>query len=297
MILILLITKTSMKFGFSGSSGRHKSLKEGIRIIFLVLYSLHLSSSERKCSEFLGITFPNPGQATGMKSFYNFVQIETISRKFSQYPFHSTEAGRFQRMHQYSLLSVKHIRVRQANRVGKLHLRRVGSMDKMNVQLNHLRGITPILFLLFHFLKKGVHININANSVLEYIIVLQLYTLLTILAFHKLFILGIDNVLIGDGGDAYHYVWDFWWVKKAILEGKNIFYTDYLFYPYGVFLIFHALNLSFSLLSIGFSNFLDGVVIYNLFVLSSFVISGWLMFYLLKNLKRFCHLFFNWYII
>jgi hypothetical protein len=59
--------------------------------------------------------------------------------------------------------------------------------------------------------------------------------LLTILAFHKLFILGIDNVLIGDGGDAYHYVWDFWWVKKAILEGKNIFYTDYLFYPYGVF--------------------------------------------------------------
>jgi len=56
---------------------------------------------------------------------------------------------------------------------------------------------------IFRFLKKRVHIKIDADSVLEHIIVLELYTLLTILAFRKLFILGIDNYVIGDHGDAW----------------------------------------------------------------------------------------------
>jgi hypothetical protein len=139
---------------------------------------------------------------------------------------------------------------------------------------------------IFHFLKKRVHIKINVNSVLEHIIVLELYTLLTILAFHKLFILGIDKVLIGDGGDAYQHIWNFWWVKKAILEGRNIFYTDYLFYPNGVHLYFHTLNLPYSILSIPLSYFLELHQIYNVFILIAFILAGFFEYLFIRKLTN-----------
>jgi hypothetical protein len=139
---------------------------------------------------------------------------------------------------------------------------------------------------IFRFLKKRVHIKINANSVLEHVIVLELYTLLTILAFHKLFILGIDKVLIGDGGDAYQHVWNFWYVKKAILEGRNIFYTDYLFYPNGVHLYFHTLNLPYSILSIPLSYFLELYQIYNVFILIAFILAGFFEYLFIRKLTN-----------
>jgi hypothetical protein len=143
---------------------------------------------------------------------------------------------------------------------------------------------------IFHFLKKRIHIKINTDSVLEHIIVLELYTLLTILAFHKVFILGIDKVLIGDGGDAYQHIWNFWWVKKAILEGKDIFYTDYLFYPKGTHLYSHTLTLSYSLIAFFIQFFTNNLIlVYNALILSSFIIASYatflLVLYITKNIQ------------
>jgi len=136
---------------------------------------------------------------------------------------------------------------------------------------------------IFRFLKKRVHIKINTNSVLEHVIVLELYTLLTILAFHKLFILGIDNYVIGDHGDAWQFIWNFWWVKKAILEGRNIFYTDYLFYPNGTYLYFHTLNLTAILMVFPLMLFIDNLkLIYNISVLLAFILSGYFMYLFLN---------------
>ena len=135
----------------------------------------------------------------------------------------------------------------------------------------------------FSSLKKKFSKRVNVDSILEHVIVLELYTLLTIIAFHKVFILGIDKVLIGDGGDAYQHVWNFWWVRKAIIEGKDIFYTDYLFYPHGTHLYFHTLNLLWSFLSIPFQHFLDRVAIYNLFLITTCVLNM-ISFYFLINI-------------
>jgi hypothetical protein len=110
--------------------------------------------------------------------------------------------------------------------------------------------------------------------------------LLTIFAFHKLFILGIDKVLIGDGGDAYQHIWNFWWVKKAILEGRDIFYTDYLFYPIGSNLYFHSLSLYNSVVAfiLNLVLHIDFITIYNLLLLSTFIFSGIISYVIFKHL-------------
>jgi hypothetical protein len=149
-----------------------------------------------------------------------------------------------------------------------------------------INSLSSKFYYIFPFLRKRIHIKIDADSVLEHIIVLELYTLLTILAFHKVFTLGIDKVLIGDGGDAYQHIWNFWWVKKAILEGKDIFYTDYLFYPTGVHLYFHTLNLPYSILSIPLSYFLELHQIYNIFILIAFILAGLFEYLFLRRLTN-----------
>jgi hypothetical protein len=129
---------------------------------------------------------------------------------------------------------------------------------------------------------KKVHYKIS-ESILEHVIVLELYALLTILAFHKLFVLGIDKYVIGDHGDAWQFIWNFWWVKKAILEGRNIFYTDYLFYPNGTYLYFHTLNLTAILMVFPLMLFVDNLkLIYNISVLLAFILSGYFMYLFLN---------------
>jgi len=138
------------------------------------------------------------------------------------------------------------------------------------------------IFGVFRFLKNS-HIKINQILFLEHIVVLELYTLLTILAFHKLFILGIDNYVIGDHGDAWQFIWNFWWVKKGILEGRNIFYTDYLFYPNATYLYFHTLNLTAILMVFPLMLFIDNLkLIYNISVILAFILSGYFMYLFLN---------------
>jgi hypothetical protein len=66
--------------------------------------------------------------------------------------------------------------------------------------------------------------------------------LLTILAFHKLFILGIDKYIIGDFGDPWQSMWNIVIVKENIVRLKSPFYADQIFYPHGASLIFHSFN-------------------------------------------------------
>ena len=48
----------------------------------------------------------------------------------------------------------------------------------------------------------------------------------------------------GDSFDGWQNYWNLWWVKKALLELLlSPFQTDYLFYPTGVDLYFHTLNI------------------------------------------------------
>lgn len=77
-------------------------------------------------------------------------------------------------------------------------------------------------------------------------------------------------------GDWGQNMWALWWTRHALLTlGQTPFFTNYLFYPEGVTLLFHPLDVSDGLLSIPLYGLFGGDVAYNLMIWLSFVLGGW----------------------
>lgn len=77
-------------------------------------------------------------------------------------------------------------------------------------------------------------------------------------------------------GDWGQNMWALWWTRQALLSlAQSPFYTNYLFYPEGVTLLFHPLDVSDGLLGLPLYGVLGGDVTYNLLVLLSFALGGW----------------------
>ena len=77
-------------------------------------------------------------------------------------------------------------------------------------------------------------------------------------------------------GDWGQNMWALWWTRYALVAlGQHPFYTHYLFYPEGVTLLFHPLDVADGLLALPLYGLLGGDVSYNLMVLLSFVLGGW----------------------
>ena len=78
--------------------------------------------------------------------------------------------------------------------------------------------------------------------------------------------------------DAYICLWGLWWTKNAVLHGLNPYWTDFLFYPMGTSLVFHAYPLTYGLLSLPFQLLMEGVsglvAALNSIIFLSFVLSG-----------------------
>ena len=72
-----------------------------------------------------------------------------------------------------------------------------------------------------------------------YFLPLTAYTLLAIWMTWPLAARLGTEIPVGLGGDAWAHQWTFWWVKRALSQGLNPYYTDLLFYPDGASLIFH----------------------------------------------------------
>ncbi len=49
----------------------------------------------------------------------------------------------------------------------------------------------------------------------------------------------IGQAVPGQGGDVYIHLWTFEWVKDSLLNGRTPFFTEALFYPEGVSLLYH----------------------------------------------------------
>jgi hypothetical protein len=93
---------------------------------------------------------------------------------------------------------------------------------------------------------------------------------------------------IPGGGDAWHNVWNLWWVKQAVVSGQwNLYQTDLLYFPEGVNLYFHTLALTAGIMSLPlqFLGF-NLLASYNLVVLSSFVLAGYGTFLLCHYLLQ-----------
>jgi hypothetical protein len=86
-------------------------------------------------------------------------------------------------------------------------------------------------------------------------------------------------------GDAGVYLWNLWWVEKALVDLKtNPFETDFIFYPVGIGLSLHTLGFLHGVLFIPLKAVLGDVAAANLIVVLTFVASGLGMYALARHL-------------
>ncbi|RMH55310.1 MAG: hypothetical protein D6679_11855 [Candidatus Hydrogenedentota bacterium] len=83
------------------------------------------------------------------------------------------------------------------------------------------------------------------------------------------------------GGDIWIHYWNLWWVKKALCElHANPFFCRWAFYPNGVSLAHHPLNLAGALLSMPVHLLFGAPAAYNFLLTASFVLAGFFMYIL-----------------
>ena len=119
----------------------------------------------------------------------------------------------------------------------------------------------------------------------EYLIVFLVYFILTLIFTYPL---SMKPGIVFDYIDYFQNIWNFWWIKKALLRlHTSPYFTSYLFYPQGTKLVFHTLSLYNSVLSIPLQMIFSRPTVYTILFLSSFVLSGFgtylLVLYLTRN--------------
>lgn len=124
------------------------------------------------------------------------------------------------------------------------------------------------------------------NKIKEYLIVLTIYLLLTLILTYPL-IVHFTTHIAGNGGDGWQNVWNMWWMKKALMDmHTNPYYTDYLFQPTGSTLIFQTMNPFNAVLSIPLQYAFNLVITYNVIFVMSFMLCGFSMYLLALHITN-----------
>ncbi len=74
--------------------------------------------------------------------------------------------------------------------------------------------------------------------------------------------------------DRDQNLWNLWWVPRALLNLKNPFHTDFIYYPDGVSLYFHTLHPLNGILSFPVQLLFGLTAAYNFIVFFSFIMAG-----------------------
>jgi len=106
------------------------------------------------------------------------------------------------------------------------------------------------------------------------------YIFLTIVFTYPVFF----SDMVPGGGDVYFYLWDLWWFKKALLSASSPYFTQYLFYPTGINLAFSAITPFNGIFSIPLQFVFGLTKTYTILWLTSFIISGYGTYLLVKYL-------------
>ncbi|MEO5953456.1 MAG: hypothetical protein ABIQ44_13405, partial [Chloroflexia bacterium] len=84
-----------------------------------------------------------------------------------------------------------------------------------------------------------------------------------------------DSVILSGGGDVYLHLWDLWWADKSLIYlHQSPFHSTYLYYPTGVSLYYHSLDLINGLISIPLQWLLGLTTTFNLLVLANLTFDG-----------------------
>jgi hypothetical protein len=79
----------------------------------------------------------------------------------------------------------------------------------------------------------------------------------------------------GNGYDSPMFVWNEWWFRYALVHGRPLFWTDRIYAPEGLSLVWHTHTVLSALLVLGLGQIFGFLVAHNLLIFASFVFSGY----------------------
>ena len=123
------------------------------------------------------------------------------------------------------------------------------------------------------------------QAALIYVATLFLYTLLAV-AMTWPVAARLNSHLVGDGDDMWVHYWNNWWVKQVLQQGGDVYYTDLLFHPTGVSLLYHNFGWINIALWLALEPFVEGIAAYNLVYLIHIPLCGLAMFALARHLTK-----------
>lgn len=88
----------------------------------------------------------------------------------------------------------------------------------------------------------------------------------------------------GDSGDSWHFVWNIWWIKQVIVNHQDLFFTEYLYYPNGVSLVYHTLTIVSGLVLFVLIKYLSIVSAFDVLYLLYILLAAVFSYELAKNL-------------
>ncbi len=98
-------------------------------------------------------------------------------------------------------------------------------------------------------------------------------------------LLNLTTGLVGGDLDGFENLWNNYWVKTALLDlHRNPFFTDYIYYPTGISLRFHTLNLFNGLLTMPFNLTLGWIPTTNLLFVLALAFTTFCAFLLIRDL-------------
>ena len=107
------------------------------------------------------------------------------------------------------------------------------------------------------------------------LIVLTLFTILTLILLYPFSVLHMGTQLIGNTADSYQGLWDLWWMRHSTLSLSNPYVTSYIYYPFGANLYAHTLSPAAGFFTIPFQMAFGVVWSFNFILLLSFILGGY----------------------
>jgi hypothetical protein len=92
--------------------------------------------------------------------------------------------------------------------------------------------------------------------------------------------------LPGRGDDLLVRYWNRWWIKRVLIQGGDLFYTDMIFYPTGVDLLYHNIDWADIALWLPLEPLVGGIVAFNLIYLLNLCLCAVGMYVLARYLTR-----------
>jgi hypothetical protein len=126
---------------------------------------------------------------------------------------------------------------------------------------------------------------LKRNLLIDFAVILG-YLLLTLLLTYPLSF-KIATHIPGGSFDALQNVWNLWWFKYASVDlHSNPFYTNLVYHPTGVSLLFHTFNPFNAILSVPLQMIFGLIVSYNIIILFAFVVAGYGAYLLAKYITQ-----------